>query len=210
MCCLRGWSVGPKFLLFIALNFSLALDSFAARDFRVELVEAAKARTKVHVVYTPDYVALDYPGGDVPEGTGVCTDVVIRAYRKLGIDLQVLVHEDMKQAFSHYPKHWGAKRPDRNIDHRRVPNLQVYFKRQGAALSVSREAGRYQPGDLVTWNLNPQGWLPHIGVVIDRKTPDGKRPLIVHNMGGGTVAEDILFRFPITGHYRFIPGITKR
>lgn len=185
-------------------------DAIAGRDYRAELIEAAKARTKVHVVYTPDYVALDYPGGDVPEGTGVCTDVVIRAYRKLGIDLQVLVHEDMKKAFSSYPTHWGAKRPDRNIDHRRVPNLQTFFKRQGASLSPSREAGRYQAGDLVTWNLNPKGWLPHIGVVIDQRSTDGKRPLIVHNMGGGTVAEDILFRFPITGHYRFIPGVTKR
>ena len=197
-------------LLIAALTLFTALDVLAARDFRAELIQAAKDRTKVSVVYTPDYVALDYPGGDVPEGTGVCTDVVIRSYRKLGIDLQVLVHEDMKKAFSKYPKHWGATRPDRNIDHRRVPNLQTYFKRQGAALSVSREASRYQPGDLVTWNLNPQGWLPHIGVVIDRRTPDGKRPLIVHNMGAGTVAEDILFRFPITGHYRFIPATSKR
>ena len=197
-------------LLIAALTLFTALDVFAARDFRAELIQAAKDRTKVSVVYTPDYVALDYPGGDVPEGTGVCTDVVIRSYRKLGIDLQVLVHEDMKKAFSKYPKHWGATRPDRNIDHRRVPNLQTYFKRQGAALSVSREASRYQPGDLVTWNLNHQGWLPHLVVVIDRRTPDGKRPLIVHNMGVGTVAEDILFRFPITGHYRFIPATSKR
>lgn len=192
------------------LSLGGATEALGARDFRAELIQAAKDRTKFHVVYTPDYVALDYPGGDVPEGTGVCTDVVIRAYRQLGIDLQVLVHEDMKKAFPKYPKHWGAKRPDRNIDHRRVPNLQTFLERQGASLPVSREANRYQPGDLVTWNLNPQGWLPHIGVVIDRMSPDGKRPLIVHNMGGGTVAEDILFRFPITGHYRFIPGITKR
>jgi len=189
---------------------SAASVALGDRDFQAELIEAAKDRTKVHVVYTPDYVALDYPGGDVPEGTGVCTDVVIRAYRKLGVDLQVLVHEDMKKAFSKYPTHWGAAKPDRNIDHRRVPNLQTFFKRQGASLPVSREASRYEPGDLVTWNLNPKGWLPHIGVVIDAKSQDGKRRLIVHNMGGGTVAEDILFRFPITGHYRFIPGVTTR
>ena len=133
---------------------SLATDALSARDFKAELIRAAKDRTKVHVVYTPDYVALNYPGGDVPEGTGVCTDVVIRAYRKIGIDLQVLVHEDMKKAFGRYPTHWGAKRPDRNIDHRRVPNLQTFFKRQGASLPVSREGERYKPGDLILGSLS--------------------------------------------------------
>ena len=186
-------------LLFVSLHgWADAISSEA-------LVKAAKARINVHVVYTPAYVALDYPGGDVPEGTGVCTDVVIRAYRKLGIDLQVLVHQDMKSAFHTYPKHWGATRPDRNIDHRRVPNLQTFFKRRGASLPVSREPRKYRPGDLVTWNLNPKGWLPHIGIVIDALSEDGERRLIVHNMGEGTVAQDILFRFPITGHYRFYP-----
>ena len=183
----------------------LSFDAIAGAVTSAALVEAAKERTKVPVVYTPDYVALEYPGGDVPEGTGVCTDVVIRAYRALGIDLQVLVHRDMKSAFQEYPKHWGATRADRNIDHRRVPNLQTFFKRRGAALPVSREAKKYQPGDLVTWNLNPKGWLPHIGIVIDALSQDGQRRLIVHNMGAGTVSEDILFRYPITGHYRFYP-----
>ncbi len=177
----------------------------AEASFYDRLVKAANERTKHHVVYDPAYTRLAYPGGDVPKDRGVCTDVVIRSYRALGIDLQKLVHEDMRGNFSLYPKHWGLKGPDKNIDHRRVPNLQTFFKRHGKSLSKSRRAEDYRPGDLVTWNVASGGWLPHIGVVVDARSADGKRPLIVHNIGAGPVAEDILFAFEMTGHYRFEP-----
>lgn len=132
---------------------------------------------------------------------GVCTDVVVRSYRAVGIDLQERVHRDMRAAFPAYPRLWGLSRPDPNIDHRRVPNLQVFFRRQGAQLPVSQDLDDTQPGDLVTWVL--PGDLPHIGIVIHRRSSDGARPLIVHNIGNGPKIEDILFRFPITGHYRY-------
>ncbi len=177
----------------------------AEASFYDRLVKSANERTKHHVVYDPAYTRLAYPGGDVPKDRGVCTDVVIRSYRALGIDLQKLVHEDMRGNFSLYPKHWGLKGPDKNIDHRRVPNLQTFFKRHGKSLSKSRRAEDYRPGDLVTWNVASGGWLPHIGVVVDARSADGKRPLIVHNIGAGPVAEDILFAFEMTGHYRFEP-----
>jgi uncharacterized protein YijF (DUF1287 family) len=145
---------------------------------------------------------IGYPGGDGPPERGVCTDVVVRAFRKgLGIDLQECVHEDMRRNFAAYPKLWGLKRPDRNIDHRRVPNLATYFRRQGAAVAVSDKAHDYQPGDIVTQNL--PGGLAHVVVVTDRASADGRRPLAVHNIGAGARLEDVLFTFDITGHYRF-------
>ncbi len=169
-----------------------------------KLVTAAIERTRKLVVYDGSYRKIAYPGGDVPENIGVCTDLVIRAYRKaLGIDLQKLVHEDMRKHFRKYPKAWGLTRPDPNIDHRRVPNLEIFFKHQGAALPVSRSGADYRPGDLVTWRLN--GRLPHIGVVTHRRSRDGKRPLIAHNIGAGPRLEDMLFDHPITGHYRWLP-----
>ena len=137
----------------------------------------------------------------MPAGIGVCTDVVIRSYRQLGIDLQRLVHEDMRDSFESYPGHWGLERPDPNIDHRRVPNLQTFFARHGDALSVSHDASDYQAGDLVTWML--PGNLPHIGIVVDQRSTDGQRPLIVHNVGQGPRLEDVLFAYEITGHYRY-------
>jgi hypothetical protein len=170
------------------------------------LVDAALERTRQRVVYTPSYVRLVYPGGDVPEGTGVCTDVIIRSYRKLGIDLQVLVHQDMRRAFAQYPSIWGLKRPDSNIDHRRVPNLRRFFKRRAAELAISRKPADYRPGDLVTWNLKSRGSLPHIGIVTERKSAKGI-PLIVHNIGAGPQLEDILFQYTITGHYRYFPKL---
>ena len=144
--------------------------------------------------YDPAYTALDYPMGDVPIAKGVCTDVVVRALRQQGIDLQQLVHQDMKANFSAYPNRWGLKRPDPNIDHRRVPNLEVYFTRHGWAVQDG-----YHPGDIVTWRLAGSG-LPHIGIVSDRK--QGDTPLIIHNIGAGTREEDILFRHEIAGHFR--------
>ncbi|MEJ2155140.1 MAG: DUF1287 domain-containing protein [Desulfobacteraceae bacterium] len=166
-----------------------------------DLIGAAKERTRHSVVYDGRYVTIAYPMGDVPNDRGVCTDVIIRAYRKVGIDLQVEVHRDMKANFQHYPKIWRLTGPDSNIDHRRVPNLQVFFQRKGKQLPVSDRAEAYRPGDLVTWML--PGNLPHIGIVVDRKSRDGKRFMIVHNIGRGPRMEDGLFDFPITGHYRF-------
>ena len=165
-----------------------------------QLVAAAVAQTRTPVTYDGSYRRIPYPGGDVPETIGVCTDVVIRAYRRIGVDLQVGVHEDMTRAFAAYPRLWGMSRPDRNIDHRRVPNLQTFFRRAGAQLPTSRDPAAYRAGDLVTWML--PGNLPHIGVVIDRRAPGGT-PLVVHNIGRGPEIEDILFRYPITGHYRY-------
>jgi uncharacterized protein YijF (DUF1287 family) len=167
-----------------------------------DLVAAALERTRHKVVYDPAYRVIAYPMGDVPAGTGVCTDEVIRAYRALGIDLQQLVHEDMKVSFSSYPGNWGLSRPDRNIDHRRVPNLQVFFTRHGKSLPVTGRASDYAPGDLVTWDLG--GNVPHIGMVTDRRSADGTRPLIVHNIGAGPTLEDMLFDYRITGHYRYL------
>lgn len=165
------------------------------------LVEAARERTEHSVVYSGKYMRIDYPGGDVPDNIGVCTDVIVRSYRQLGVDLQVLVHKDMSNNFAQYPEIWGLKKPDTNIDHRRVPNLQVFFKRFGKAIKVSQSASSYQPGDIVSWMLS--GNLPHIGIVSDRKSADGKRNLIIHNIGSGPREEDFLFAAQITGHYRY-------
>lgn len=178
-----------------------SLANVAQTDFGLKLSAAALELTKVHVVYDASYVRMDYPNGDVPSGKGVCTDVVIRAYRKLGVDLQQKVHEDMKANFSKYPQKWKLKRPDKNIDHRRVPNLMTFFSRFGEELSISQTAADYKPGDIVCWNLG--GAITHIGIVVNRKTADGKRFLIVHNIGGGQVMEDVLFAYKIIGHYRY-------
>ena len=163
---------------------------------------AALDRLRHRVVYDGRYIPIAYPNGDVPANKGVCTDVVIRAYRKLQIDLQKEVHEDMTKNFKLYPKIWGLKTTDRNIDHRRVPNLQVFFSRKGQSLGVSNEAQNYKTGDLVTWMIN--GKMAHIGIVTHLKSADGKRPKIVHNVGAGQVLEDCLFSYPITGHYRYV------
>ena len=193
-------------LSFMITLLALCLPTFANQVFDDEplvanLVAAAIDRTSHQVRYDGRYVSLEYPGGDVPADIGVCTDVVIRSYRKIGIDLQVLVHEDMKANFGEYPALWGLSATDTNIDHRRVPNLQTFFSRNGEAFEVSEDPVAYRPGDLVTWML--PGNLPHIGIVIDQRSPQSDRPLIVHNIGNGPVAEDILLRYPITGHYRY-------
>lgn len=185
-------------LLFAAMALAATSVAVGASP---KLVQAARQQTLSPVVYDGAYVRIGYPMGDVPQDRGVCTDVVIRAYRGIGIDLQVLVHEDMRGNFGAYPAHWGLSRPDRNIDHRRVPNLQKYFERVAARLAVSKVASDYQPGDLVTWML--PGNLPHIGIVSDKKVSGTDRPLVIHNIGAGTTEEDMLFSFPITGHYRF-------
>ena len=163
----------------------------------------AMERTRVPVTYDGRYRAIPYPGGDVPDHVGVCTDLVIRAYRAVGVDLQRLVHEDMVGAFDAYPQKWGLDGPDSNIDHRRVPNLQAFFERSGAGLAVSADAEAYKPGELVTWML--PGNLPHVGIVTGMRSKDGKRYLIVHNIGAGPQIQDVLFDWPITGHYRYHP-----
>lgn len=164
------------------------------------IVDAARSQIGKTVDYDPAYVSLKYPGGDIPISKGVCTDVVIRALRKARkMDLQKLVHEDMRRNFSKYPKIWGLKRTDKNIDHRRVPNLRMFFKRKGWSLAVTKKKENYKPGDLVTCTV--AGNLPHIMIVSDKKSADGT-PLIIHNIGSGAKEEDQLFGFPLTGHYR--------
>jgi uncharacterized protein YijF (DUF1287 family) len=185
----------------VVLGGGLALGQDSGDDFSAKLVKAAIDRTLHQVTYDGSYRRIDYPGGDVPDNIGVCTDVLIRTYRAVGIDLQRAVHEDMAFEFSAYPTIWGLDRPDPNIDHRRVPNLQTFFKRNGLELVVTQDSADYLPGDLVTWML-PEN-LPHIGVVTNRRSADGRLPLIVHNIGYGPELEDILFEFPITGHYRY-------
>ena len=178
------------------------------QQFLKKLVAAAEERTHHTVRYDPTYVRIPYPGGDVPEDTGVCTDEVIRSYRTVGIDLQKEVHEDMKKNFSLYPqqRRWHARRLDTNIDHRRVPNLMVFFGRKGEALAMTNDPAGYLPGDIVTWDLG--GDVPHIGIVVDEKSPEGGRHLIVHNIGQGPKREDVLFAWKITGHYRYYgPGL---
>jgi hypothetical protein len=166
------------------------------------LSDAAVERTNHEVRYDPTYFRIDYPGGDVPAEVGVCTDEVIRSYRAVGVDLQKLVHEDMADNFALYPHTWGLKQPDTNIDHRRVPNLMVFFERQGAAQPVTGDARDYKPGDVVTWDLG--NGLTHIGVVVAVPSEsDANRLQIVHNIGAGPKMEDVLFNWKITGHYRF-------
>lgn len=179
----------------------LLLLPITEKPFPEKLSDAALSITKDKVEYDPTYFSIAYPKGDVPKDRGVCTDVVIRSYRKLGIDLQKEVHEDMAKNFSKYPKKWGLKKPDTNIDHRRVPNLQVFFTRHGQSLGFSDKASDYKTGDLVTWMIGDK--LPHIGIVTARKSADGKRNLIVHNVGFGQKLEDCLFEYPISGHYRY-------
>ena len=172
-------------------------------SFESKLSEAAIALIDPNIDYDPAYYKIPYPNGDVPKGKGVCTDVVIRAYRKLHIDLQKEVHEDMVKNFSLYPnlKKWGLHKTDTNIDHRRVPNLEVFFARKGKVLPVSAAAEEYTTGDLVTWMIDDK--YPHIGIVTHKKSPDGKRPMIVHNVGGGQVLEDCLFEWKIVRHFKY-------
>jgi uncharacterized protein YijF (DUF1287 family) len=165
------------------------------------VVEDAVEQTRYTVSYDPSYVKLGYPGGDVPQDRGVCSDVVVRAFRKVGVDLQKEVHEDMMRAFQSYPKKWGLERPDSNIDHRRVPNLMTFFERRGKALAVTTAGADYQPGDVVTWDLG--GGTTHIGLVTNLWSDETGNFLIAHNIGGGVRVENVLFSWRITGHYRY-------
>jgi uncharacterized protein YijF (DUF1287 family) len=190
-----------KVRLLIAVLQFFFLHLAAQDDFSVKLSAAAIELTQQKVQYDPQYFSIPYPNGDVPADKGVCTDVIIRAYRKVGIDLQKEVHEDMRDNFNAYPKNWGLKKPDKNIDHRRVPNLMTFFSRHGSVKKISKEAIDYVPGDVVAWDLG--GGITHIGMVVENKLGDAKRHLIVHNIGNGQVTEDCLFSYAIIGHYSF-------
>jgi uncharacterized protein YijF (DUF1287 family) len=192
------------------LNIVLLVLLFAVKpapsiNFFNQLSDAAISLTEQKVIYDPSYVTIPYPNGDVAPDKGVCTDVVIRAYRRVGIDLQREVHQDMVAHFDLYPTTWGLKKADANIDHRRVQNLQVFFERHGAKLPVTLNASDYRSGDIVTWELSHG--IVHIGLMVDKlSNDDKKRHMIVHNMGGGQVLADCLFNFKITGHYRYKKG----
>jgi hypothetical protein len=190
-------------LIFLAAGVTGAQETTARKELLQRLVAAAVERTSHHVRYDSSYVRIPYPSGDVPADTGVCTDEIIRSYRAVGIDLQKEVHEDIVRNWSVYPhdSRWKQAHPDSNIDHRRVPNLAVFFSRKGVALPITYGADDYSPGDLVTWDLG--GGVPHIGIVVDRKSPQGERYLVVHNIGEGPRMEDVLFHWKLTGHYRY-------
>lgn len=187
--------------VFLTIIISTVTNIFGQSNFYDRLSDSTVTLTKQNVRYDQSYYQLSYPNGDVPRDKGVCTDVVIRAYRKLGIDLQKEVHEDMKPNFSKYPKNWGLSGPDKNIDHRRVPNLMTFFNRHGTTKPITTNPKDYVPGDIVCWNLG--GSVTHIGLVVKLKSADGKRHLIVHNIGSGQIVEDCLFNFKIIGHYRY-------
>lgn len=198
----RNKRYGSKSLLAVVLSVMLIQPAVAASPISSgnKLALDAKKQIGITISYDPAYRKLAFPRGDVPIETGVCTDVIVRAYRLQNIDLQQLVNHDMKTNWSVYPKHWGLQSTDKNIDHRRVPNLEIYFERHGQSLSIT-DKDSFRPGDIVTWRL-PNGNLPHIGVVSDNKAADGA-PLIIHNIGRGTQEENILFAYPITKHFRY-------
>jgi uncharacterized protein len=190
-----------KAILAVVILLNLFASAFCQVSFGGRLSDAAISLTADVVHYDPAYFSIPYPNGDVPADRGVCTDVIIRAYRKVGIDLQQEVHDDMKAHFKIYPTNWGLRYPDKNIDHRRVPNLMTFFSRKGEVIRISANSADYVPGDIVTWNLG--GGITHIGIVVNKRSPDGKRYLIAHNIGKGQELSDCLFSFSITGHYRF-------
>jgi uncharacterized protein YijF (DUF1287 family) len=187
------------FIAYVLLLSATGCGQSGEADFAEEFASAALLLTEQEVVYDPAYYGMDYPNGDVPAGKGVCSDVVIRAYRTMGIDLQREVHEDMLANFELYPDIWGLERPDTNIDHRRVPNLMKYFERYGKERAITDRAADYLPGDIVCWNLG--GAVTHIGIIANSRSQDGVRPMLVHNIGGGQVLEDCLFDYRIIGHY---------
>lgn len=185
------------FSCILLITFSSLQSDFASR-----LSSAALDLTNENVSYDPAYYSIEYPNGDIPADRGACTDVIIRAYRKVGIDLQSEVHEDMLRNFAAYPNRWGLSRTDTNIDHRRVPNLMTFFERKGSAKPITDDPSDYKPGDIVCWDLG--SGISHIGIVVHRKNSSGSNYLIVHNIGAGQVLEDCLFDFKIIGHYTYI------
>jgi len=202
----RNQSLNKRVTMKILTLLFLVLISSTHADFNSDITASLLERTTHDVTYDGSYLAIGYPNGDVPENIGVCTDVIIRAYRGIGVDLQKLVHEDMRASFSEYPSNriWGLNSTDKNIDHRRVPNLQTFLKRHGQELVVTRDKADYAVGDIVTWMVN--GNLPHIGMVVDKVSFFTGNPLVVHNIGRGPKLEDMIFNFKITGHYRYVPA----
>lgn len=198
--------VAPFVFVAVAALFALPLRAASADD----LVASAVAQVGVTRTYDPSYRVLAYPNGDVPLDRGVCSDVVIRAFRGIGIDLQRLVHEDMRAHFDAYPHSWGLRAPDRNIDHRRVPNLAVFFTRRGKSLPVTARGADYAPGDVVVWRLPGFAALPHIGIVSQRRVPGTDRYAVVHNIGAGAQVEDVLFSYAIAGHFRWFETSIRR
>ena len=191
--------INTLIILFIFFgNVIFSQESFSSEN----ISKAAIELTKDEVKYDGRYYSIPYPNGDVPNGIGVCTDVIIRTYRSLGLDLQKEIHEDMINNFDKYPNNWGLKKPDKNIDHRRVPNQMTYFKRQGSSIPITNKPENYIPGDIVAWDLG--GGTTHIGIVVNRKSPYSENYMIVHNIGGGQNLDDCLFDFKIIGHYRFL------
>ncbi len=195
--CINDEQPLSKYTFFVLFFHS----AIGQNDFYNRLADSAMTLTKQQVQYDPAYIRITYPNGDIPANKGVCTDVVIRAYRKLGIDLQKEVHEDLKTNFAKYPKKWGLTHPDKNIDHRRVPNLMTFFSRYGTVKTVTQNPKDYCAGDIVCWDLGYG--ITHIGIVSSQKSEDGKQNLIVHNIGGGQVLEDCLFDYTIIGHYQY-------
>lgn len=190
-----------KIIVLIVLFKLIVQPNIAQSEFGKRLADSAFTLTKQKVKYVPTYFQIKYPNGDVPSDKGVCTDVIIRSYRKIGIDLQKELHEDIKTNFDNYPKYWKLKKPDTNIDHRRVPNLMVFFAKYGKVKQLSLKPTDYLPGDIVCWNLGVS--ITHIGLVSNKKTPDGKRYFMIHNIGQGQVLEDCLFTYKIIGHYEY-------
>lgn len=201
LACESNLTIGGREIFPASATPKPSLHEIQSAEIR-KLVESAVKQTGVTKSYDPAYVVLPYPNGDVPAETGVCTDVVIRAFRQAGTDLQKEVHEDMQANFAIYPQKWGLSKPDTNIDHRRVPNLQTFFTRKGKALEITQKADNYKPGDVVSWDLDGKG-MTHIGLVSNLWNEASKRYLIIHNIGGGAQAEDVLFNWKITGHYRY-------
>jgi uncharacterized protein YijF (DUF1287 family) len=185
----------------IIILFNVVLVAKSQSNFAEKLSDAALELTNQNVRYDPTYFSIAYPNGDVPSDKGVCTDVVIRAYRKLNIDIQKNVHEDMKKNFSLYPNKWGMKHTDTNIDHRRVPNLMTYFSRHGKTLVQSTNISDYKQGDIICWDLG--NGILHIGIVVNKKSNDGLRYMVVHNIGNGQELSDCLFSYKIIGHYSY-------
>jgi len=190
-----------RLLILLLVSASLAAEAQQPASRIGRVLEGAYQQIGKTTIYDGTYRRLSFPGGDVPLERGVCTDVVVRAYRHAGLDLQLLVNQDMTRSFHAYPQLWGLSKPDSNIDHRRVPNLAAFFKRHGTTLPISSRASDYTAGDIVTWLL--ASGVPHIGLVADRQ--EGGRPLVIHNIGAGARAEDVLFSYAITGHYRYDP-----
>ena len=199
----------PIYLLLLIVSFLTCGvkngSKVAFKSFEEKVSAAAISIVDASIAYDPTYFSIQYPNGDIAKNKGVCTDVIIRTYRKLDIDLQKEVHEDMLKNFTLYPniKKWGLHKTDTNIDHRRVPNLEVFFARKGKKLSVTNDPNDYKTGELVTWMIGNK--YPHIGIITNKKSPDEKRPMIVHNVGKGQVLEDCLFDWKIVGHFKYSP-----